>query len=53
MVSLRKVTEETEESYREFYITSGEVAKQLGRTKQAVINSAAEFARLGFNIKNH
>ena len=51
MVSLRKVTEETEESYREFYITSGEVARQLGRTKQAVINSAAEFARLGFNIK--
>ncbi len=51
MVSLRKVTEETEESYREFYIASGEVARQLGRTKQAVINSAAEFARLGFNIK--
>ncbi len=51
MVSLRKVTSATEEEYKQFYITSGEVSKQLGKTKQEVINSSAEFARLGFNIK--
>jgi hypothetical protein len=51
MVNLKKVTDDTEESYQEFYITAGEVAKQLGKVKQEVIASSVEFARLGYNVK--
>jgi len=51
MVNLRKVTYETDVVYQEFYISAGEVAKQLGKVKQEVIASSVEFARLGYNVK--
>lgn len=52
MVDLRKVTDETEASYRKFYYTANETAKSLGVTTQALIAQTAEWARLGYTLKD-
>lgn len=52
MVDLRKVTGETEASYRKFYYTANETAKSLGVTTQALIAQTAEWARLGYTLKD-
>ena len=52
MVDLRKVTGETEASYRKFYYTANDTAKSLGVTTQALIAQTAEWARLGYTLKD-
>ena len=51
MVSLRKVTNETELAYREFGNTVNLLAISLGKTQAEVVKSSAEFARLGYNLQ--
>ncbi|NBI28592.1 phage tail tape measure protein [Chengkuizengella marina] len=51
MTNLRKVTDETEETYRNFEATSNKVAQSLGAMTVDVINSGTEWARLGYNIQ--
>ena len=50
MISLQKVTNETEYTYSKFLDTASEKAKALGVTIKDFISSTAEFAKLGYNI---
>lgn len=51
MIELKKVTDETNDSYQEFYDYSSEVAKNLGTATKEVISSAAAWAQMGYNLK--
>lgn len=51
MTNLRKVTDETSESYREFEIEANKIANTLATTTVDVINSTTEWARLGYSLK--
>ncbi|MCM1219861.1 MAG: phage tail tape measure protein [Lachnospiraceae bacterium] len=50
MTELRKVTNETEASYRKFFNEASERAKRLGATFADTINATADFARLGYSL---
>lgn len=50
MVDLKKVTDETDASYRKFYRSANDTAKQLGVTTNEVISQTAEWARLGYTM---
>lgn len=50
MVGLRKVSDETEQSYTKFFTTATQQAQKLGASITDVINSTTEFARLGYNL---
>lgn len=47
LTELKKVTNETAETYNEFVETAAKAADKLGSTLQEVISSTADFARLG------
>lgn len=51
MTSLRKVTNETEATYRQFQTTASQMGTSLGRTTAEVIEATSAFARLGFTTK--
>ena len=51
LVELRKVTDETEETYDKFLETASKTADRLGSTISAVTEATATFAKLGYNIK--
>ena len=50
MTELRKVTNETSESYSKFLSNAGSTAKEIGTTVTGIINSTADFARLGYSF---
>ena len=50
MTELKKVTDETSARYSQFMENEGTRAKDLGTSITNVINSTADFARLGYNI---
>lgn len=50
MISLRKVTDETEASYRNFLSTSALVARNLGTTISDLVEMTATWAKLGYTI---
>ena len=50
MTELRKVTDETEATYDRFLTNAEPRARALGVTITDVVNSSADFARLGFSI---
>ena len=50
MTELKKVTDETVETYREFPSVAASISKEIGSTSKEIINSAADWARLGFSI---
>lgn len=52
LVDLRKTTDGTEAQLKEFYYTANDVAKKLGTTTQEVIQSAADWSRLGYSLKD-
>lgn len=47
LTELKKVTDETEESYERFLDTASKTADKVGSTIAKVVNSTADFARLG------
>lgn len=50
MTELKKVTDLTEQEYVQFGNTAASIAKTVGATISDTINSAADFARLGYSI---
>lgn len=52
MVELKKVTDETADSYKNFYYQANDIAKQLGATTQEVIIQAANWAQLGYAMQD-
>lgn len=52
MVELRKVTDETEETYKSFYNQANITAKNLGVQTSAVISATASWAQMGYSIQD-
>jgi len=52
MVELQKVTEETGATYDKFIDKAFELGNALGRTGTEVISATADFARMGFSLKD-
>ena len=52
LVDLQKTTDANEAQLRKFYYTANDTAKALGSTTQEVIQAAADWSRLGYNIKD-
>ena len=52
MTELKKVTNETDESYKRFLDGSTERAQKLGATISDVVTATADFARLGYNLED-
>lgn len=51
MVNLKKVTDETDEAYKQFATSVNKVAKEIGHTTDAAIRSTTEFAKLGYTLQ--
>lgn len=52
MTELKKVTDETDETYRKFMDSAANRAKALGATMSDTINATANFARLGYSLSD-
>lgn len=50
MTELRKVTDESSESYSKFLKNAGSSAKEIGTTISDLVSSTADFARLGYTF---
>lgn len=51
LTELKKVTDETDATYKKFLKTASQTAGQIGSTVKDFTNATADFARLGYNIK--
>lgn len=51
LTELKKVTDETEETYDKFLQTAAKTADKVGSTIKDVVSSTADWARLGYTIK--
>ena len=51
LTELKKVTNETEETYQNFLHTASKTAGEVGSTVADFTNATADFARLGYNIE--
>lgn len=51
LTELKKVTDETEESYDRFLNTAAKTADKVGSTIKEIISSTADWARLGYSMK--
>ena len=51
MTELRKVTDETESTYRKFLQTASQTASTIGSTVKDFTTVASDFARLGYSIE--
>ena len=51
LTELKKVTDETEESYAEFLQTASKTAKVVGSTVKDITTMTAEWARLGYSMQ--
>ena len=49
LVDLRKTAHMTSTEFEQFYLSSNNVAKQMGVTTQAIIEQASSWSRLGYN----
>lgn len=52
MVELRKVTNETDDTYDKFLDNANKKAKKLGTTVSDLVASTADFARLGYSMSD-
>lgn len=52
MTALRKVTDESSESYARFFDNAADSAQRLGTTMSALIKSTGDFARLGYGLED-
>ena len=51
MTELKKVTDETEETYDKFLDTASEIGNRVGSTMKDVVSSTADWSRLGYSLK--
>jgi hypothetical protein len=51
LTELKKVTNETEESYERFLNTAAKTADKVGSTIKEIVSSTADWARIGYNLK--
>lgn len=51
MTDLKRVSEETEATYRGFMDSAAEKARNLGSTMQQVIDATTDFSRLGYSLQ--
>ena len=51
LTELKKVTNETEETYDRFLKTAAKTADKVGSTIQEIVNSTADWARLGYGME--
>ena len=51
LTELKKVTDETEETYDKFLDTAAKTADKVGSTIKDVVSSTADWARLGYSMK--
>ena len=51
LTELKKVTDATEESYEKFLDTAAKTADKVGSTIKEVVSSTADWARLGYSMK--
>ncbi len=51
MTELKKVTDETSDTYENFYYTANDTAKMLGQTTSQVISNTASIAQLGYSLQ--
>lgn len=51
LTELKKVTDETEESYDRFLQTASQTAAKVGSTVKDVVSSTADWARLGYSME--
>ena len=52
LTELKKVTDETQESYDKFLDTAAKTASKVGSTIKDVVSSTADWARLGYNLED-
>lgn len=52
LTELKKVTDETEESYDRFLDTAAKTANKVGSTIKNIVSSTADWAKLGFNMED-
>lgn len=52
MTELKKVTNETDESYSNFLTNAAKKSKDIGTTIDGLVSSTADFARLGYDFKD-
>ena len=52
LTELKKVTDETEETYDRFLNTAAKTADKVGSTIKEIVSSTADFARLGYNLQD-
>jgi TP901 family phage tail tape measure protein len=50
MIDLKKVTDETTESYRDFGMEANQMANSIGSTTVDIIKATTEFSRLGYEM---
>lgn len=51
LTELKKVTDETDATYKKFLTTASQTSGQIGSTVKDFTNATADFARLGYNIE--
>lgn len=51
LTELKKVTDETEESYDRFLNTAAKTADKVGSTIKEIVSSTADWARIGYNLQ--
>lgn len=52
MTELKKVTDETDESYNQFLTNAASRAKEIGTTIDGLVSSTADFAKLGYSFED-
>lgn len=52
LTELKKVTDETEETYDRFLNTAAKTADKVGSTIQEVVSSTADWARIGYSLQD-
>ena len=52
LTELKKVTDETEETYDRFLDTASKTASKVGSTIKEVVSSTADWARLGYSLED-
>ena len=52
LTELKKVTDETEESYERFLKTAAKTADKVGSTIKEIVSSTADWARIGYSLQD-